>query len=294
MNYRIQHVTTYQYAAGAEACHNVCRLQPRDLLRQQCLEMTLRIEPAPATRHDYDDYFGNRVFSFAVYGPHSELTIAAESLVKLDEADSDEKKRAMSDATSWEAVRGQLRRDRSPHVVAALDYVFASPYIQPSAAVREFAVGFFPAGKPLAEAALDMTRAIYADFRYDPRATTVGTSVDTVLEKRRGVCQDFAHLQIACLRSQGLACRYVSGYLRTDPQPGKPRLVGADASHAWVSVYCPRHGWIDLDPTNGCLAGPRHVTIGWGRDFHDVSPVKGVVLGGGHSVLRVAVDVMPV
>ena len=293
MNYRIQHVTTYQYAAGAEACHNVCRLRPRNLPRQKCAEMKLAIEPAPASSHDYDDYFGNRVHSFAVYGPHSELTITAESLVMIDEG-AEPAPSAPAHSPSWEAVRGQLRRDRSPEVVAALDFVFASPYIQPSAAVREFATGFFPAGKPLAEAAFDITRAIFADFRYDPRATTVGTSVETVLEKRRGVCQDFAHLQIACLRSQGLACRYVSGYLRTDPQPGKARLVGADASHAWVSVFCPRHGWIDLDPTNGCRAGARHVTIGWGRDFHDVSPVKGVVLGGGHSVLRVAVDVLPV
>ena len=288
MKYRIEHITTYHYADGAEACHNVVRLQPRTMPGQRSRETALVIDPVPATLHSYDDYFGNRVHSFAVYEPHFKISIKAESFVLLDRPEVE-----FVTSPPWNEVRQQLRVDRAYDLVEALDYVFASPYIRLTAPVREFATPFFPKDKPLLDGALELTQAIYRDFKYDPKATTVDTSVDTVLEKRRGVCQDFAHLQIACLRTLGLACRYVSGYLRTDPPPGKARLVGADASHAWVSVFCPANGWVDLDPTNGCSIDDRHVTIGWGRDFHDVSPVKGVVLGGGEAVLSVAVDVVP-
>ncbi len=286
MKYHIEHVTTYHYSGGAEACQNIARLQPREMPGQHSGITTLQIEPVPLSLHSYLDYFGNRVHSFALYEPHNKMTIKAVSDVTLDRAPGE-----LLPSPPWNEVRKQLRSDRSFDLVEALDFVFASPYIHLTPAVRDFAAKYFPLGKPLIAAALDLTQTIYRDFKYDPKATTVDTSVDTVLEKRRGVCQDFAHLQIACLRSLGLACRYVSGYLRTDPQPGKPRLIGADASHAWVSVFCPTNGWTDLDPTNGCQISDRHITIGWGRDFHDVSPVKGVVLGGGDSVLSVAVDV---
>jgi transglutaminase-like putative cysteine protease len=193
----------------------------------------------------------------------------------------------------WQETAEWLRSDTSPAAVEALEFIFDSPYIRTSDMLGRFAVAHFPSGRPLGEAALALTQAIHREFKYDPKATTIDTSVEEVLERRRGVCQDFAHLAIACLRSLGLACRYVSGYLRTDPQPGQPRLMGADASHAWISVYSPDAGWIDLDPTNGCVVSDRHITLGWGRDFHDVSPVKGSVLGGGESTLRVAVDVEP-
>jgi transglutaminase-like putative cysteine protease len=254
-----------------------------------CRETKLTIEPPPATLHNYLDYFGNRVHSFAIYQPHQELSITAESLVSLDRDGSS----SVPDSPAWEQVREHLRTERSEETVDALEYVFDSVYVRSSPRLRDFAVACFPAGRPLCEAAFELTSLIQREFKYDPKATTIDTSVEDVLEKRHGVCQDFAHLQIACLRSLGLACRYVSGYLRTDPRPGKPRLVGADASHAWVSVYCLGSGWVDFDPTNGCLATDRHVTIGWGRDFHDVSPVKGVVLGGGESTLKVSVEVQP-
>jgi transglutaminase-like putative cysteine protease len=287
--YSVVHNTTYEYADSAEACHNVVRLHPRTLLHQRCREMRLRIEPVPDKLHSYLDYFGNRVHSFAVYQPHAVLSITAESIVELAPREQE-----LAPAPAWNDVADQLRTDRSEIVVAALDYVFASPYVAIGPRLRAFAQPHFAVGRSLCDAAYELTRAIHRDFKYDKKVTTVGTPVLEVLENRHGVCQDFAHLQIACLRSLGLAARYVSGYLRTDPQPGKPRLMGADASHAWVSVFCPANGWVDYDPTNGCLAGDRHVTLGWGRDFHDVSPVKGVVLGGGASQLRVAVDVLPV
>jgi transglutaminase-like putative cysteine protease len=288
MKYRIKHVTTYRYGDGADACFNVVRLQPRTLPGQRAQETTLAIHPVPASMRSYDDYFGNRVHSFDVYEPHFTMSITAESLVTLDRVEP-----ALAPSPSCAEVRKQLRNDRSARGVEALEYVFDSPYVARSPAVRDFAARFCTDDKKLLPAVLELTDFIHGEFTYDAKATTVDTSVDTVLEKKRGVCQDFAHLQIACLRSQGLACRYVSGYLRTDPLPGRSRLLGADASHAWVSVFCPVNGWIDLDPTNGCVVGPRHITIGWGRDFHDVSPVKGVVLGGGESKLTVGVDVEP-
>jgi transglutaminase-like putative cysteine protease len=289
VKYRIVHNTTYEYVESAEACHNLVRLQPRTMRGQLCRETRLAIHPAPASLHSYLDYFGNRAHSFAIYEPHLQLSITAESHVAIDRGPNGE----LPASPPWEDVRATLRSDRSEEIVDALEFVFDSPYIRTGPKLREFALEHFPAEFPLCEAAFELTRYIQQHFKYDPEATTIDTSVEDVLEKRHGVCQDFAHLQIACLRSLGLSCRYVSGYLRTDPQPGKPRLIGADASHAWVSVFVPGGGWIDFDPTNGCLANDRHVTIGWGRDFHDVSPVKGVVLGGGESTLTVSVDVQP-
>jgi transglutaminase-like putative cysteine protease len=290
MMHRIVHATTYEYTDNAEACHNLVHLQPRNLPWQQCRQTQLWIDPAPDRVHEYIDYFGNHVHSFAVYQAHRKLSIMAESYVTLKVPEMI----PASETPPWVDVRNALRLDRAPDIVAAIEHRFDSPYIQTNDALRELAADHFPFDRPLCEAVLSLTRAIHRDFKYDPKATTIDTSLDDVLEKRRGVCQDFAHLLIGCLRSLGLAARYVSGYLRTDAQPGRPRLLGADASHAWVSVFCPGSGWIDFDPTNGCRTTDRHITIGWGRDFHDLSPVKGVVLGGGESTLSVAVDVLPV
>jgi transglutaminase-like putative cysteine protease len=288
MMYHIVHTTTYDYSDNAEVCYNLVRLRPRNLATQRCREMELRIDPPPDRIHEYDDYFGNHVQSFAVYQPHQRLSITAVSDVILDVQESV----PVDQTPPWNVVRDALRTDRAPEIVAAIEHRFDSPYIRTSDTLREFAADHFPDDRPLGEAALSLTSAIRRDFKYDPKATTIDTSLDDVLEKRRGVCQDFAHLMIGSLRSLGLACRYVSGYLRTDPQPGRPHVQGADASHAWVSVFCPGSGWMDFDPTNGCRTSDRHITIGSGRDFHDVSPVKGVVLGGGESKLHVAVDML--
>ena len=185
------------------------------------------------------------------------------------------------------------RRHRDAVDVAAAPYSFDSPCVRRDDRLASYAAMSFTPGRPLLEAALDLTSRIFHEFKYDPTATSVSTPTMEVFEKRRGVCQDFAHLEIGCLRSLGLAARYVSGYLLTDPRPGQPRLVGADASHAWLSVFCPGHGWVDLDPTNNVIPSMRHVTVAWGRDYGDVCPIKGVFLGGGSHWMTVAVDVVP-
>ena len=196
-------------------------------------------------------------------------------------------------APAWDEVARSLPSDLSDAGVDAYQFVFESPRIPQGAAFAAYALPSFPPGRPLTEALLDLTARIYKEFRFDSKATNVRTSPEEVLRSKRGVCQDFAHLQVACLRSLGLASRYVSGYIRTYPPPGRPRLVGADASHAWVSVYCPGAGWLDLDPTNNLIPSESHVKLAWGRDYGDVSPVRGVILGGRDHKLEVGVDMEP-
>lgn len=289
MKYRVVHNTTYQYATPAEACHNMVRLSPRTMPGQTCLDTSLAIEPAPPRVHSHVDYFGNRVHSFAVMEPHETLSITATGLVQVDRPAS-----ALAGSPPWNEVPHHLHHERDDATIDALQYVYDSRYVRAGTALRNFAAPSFPAERPLLRAVLHLTTRIFKDFTYDPKATTIDTSVDVVLNRRRGVCQDFAHLEIACLRSLGLAARYVSGYLRTKPLPDKPRLAGTDASHAWLSVYCPENGWIDFDPTNGCIVVEDHITLAWGRDYHDVSPVKGIVLGAVGSEMTISVDVAEV
>jgi transglutaminase-like putative cysteine protease len=235
------------------------------------------------------DYFGNSFAFFTISEPHEELTIEARSRVVVDGPAV----KWPEAAPAWEQVVHSLPLDLSQEGLDAYQFVFDSPRVSPGAAFAAYAQPSFPAGRPLTEALLDMTARIYKDFRFDSKATNVRTSPREVLRSRRGVCQDFAHLQVACLRSLGLAARYVSGYIRTYPPPGRPRLVGADASHAWVSVYCPGAGWLELDPTNNLIPSESHVRLAWGRDYGDVSPVRGVILGGRDHKLEVGVDMEP-
>lgn len=193
----------------------------------------------------------------------------------------------------WETVRDRLRLDRAAEVLDAYQFAFDSPHVALDDDAHAYATASFPPGRPILDGVADLTRRIHAEFAYDPSATTVATPVGDVLRQRRGVCQDFAHLEIACLRTLGLAARYVSGYILTTPPPGAPRLVGADASHAWLAVWVGDEGWIDVDPTNDQLPRDQHVTVAWGRDYGDVSPLRGVVLGGGEHRMTVAVDVTP-
>jgi len=289
MNYRVEHNTTYRYTTPAEACHNMVRLSPRTMPGQTCLGTTLAIDPAPATVHSHVDYFGNRVHSFAVMEPHETLSITSTCKVRVGRPLA-----TLADSPAWNEVPSHLHTVRDDPTIDALQYVYDSRYIRAGVALRNFASASFPAGRPLLQAVLHLTTRIFKDFTYDPKATTIDTSVDVVLNRRRGVCQDFAHLEIACMRSLGLAARYVSGYVRTKPLPGQPRLTGADASHAWLSVYCPVNGWFDFDPTNGGIVADDHVTLAWGRDYHDVSPVKGIVLGAAGSEMSISVDVVEV
>lgn len=288
--YRVEHITRYAYASVVSTSQHLAYLRPRELPRQHVHWHELEVEPRPAEAGQRADYFGNLADRFTVLRPHTELRVSGRSVVEVRPAWP---RPDPAQSPAWEVLRDALAYRKSAPGHPAAQYAYASPYVAVSSDVAEFARPSFPAGRPLLVAAIDLMRRIHAEFRFDPAATTITTPVARVLAERRGVCQDFAHVQIACLRSLGLPARYVSGYLLTDPPPGQPRLAGADASHAWLSVPCPRLGWVDLDPTNDVLPDRRHVTLAWGRDYGDVSPLRGVLLGGTQHTLHVGVSVVP-
>jgi transglutaminase-like putative cysteine protease len=290
MIYRIVHRTTYKYKYPVSLGNHVACLKPRSSLHHQLAQSEMRIQPTPATLTERLDYFGNLHCYFTVQEPHKELVVEARSEVTMDGNGTP----SLQPSIPWEEAARSLPNDHSPAGLEAYQFGFESPRIRVRPEYASYALQSFTPGRPMLEALLDLTTRIYTDFRFDSKVTNVRTSTEEVFRKRRGVCQDFAHLQIACLRSLNLAARYVSGYLRTYPPPGKPRLVGADASHAWVSAYCPGIGWLDMDPTNNLVPSNGHVTLAWGRDYGDVSPLRGLILGGGSHILKVAVDMEPV
>lgn len=286
MIYKIVHRTTYRYKYPVSVGNHVACLKPRSLPQHRLAQSELHIQPTPATITERADYFGNTLYFFTVQEPHTELVVEARSEVIMDGTGT-----AMQHAdVTWEEAVRSLPRDHSPEGLEAYQFRFESPRIPLRPEFAEYALQSFTPKRPLREGLLDLTDRIHKDFRFDSGVTTVRTTTEEVFRKRRGVCQDFAHFQIACLRSLHLSARYVSGYLRTYPPPGQPRLVGADASHAWVSAYCPADGWLDLDPTNNIIPSNGHVTLAWGRDYGDVSPLRGLILGGGVHALSVAVD----
>lgn len=290
IRYRITHITTYDYTQPVSLCQNVAHLFPRECRGQRAVESVLVISPDPAVIDERADYFGNPVHYFTIQEPHRRLRVEAVHRVEITPTAP-----PCPEATpAWESVRDQLAADRDPALLGAYQFTFDSPCAAADPQYVAYAAPSFAPGRPILEAARDLTHRIHAEFTYDPRATTASTPVAEVFARRRGVCQDFAHLQLACLRSLGLAARYVSGYLATAAPPGEPRLVGADATHAWVSLFCGDAGWVSLDPTNDLIPADRHVLLAWGRDYDDVSPLKGVILGGGNHTLRVEVDVNPV
>ena len=328
MRYQVTHKTTYAYSEPVMLCQNQVHLRPRSFSRsapaakqdfdaaahvpenpdsasihsehdrvaldsdaghQICESTKLTVSPVPTSRQNWTDYFGNEVTFFSIEENHTELAVTASSVVRVQAAECP----PLDSTPPWEVVRGLLSQGRHPELLAASQFIFDSPHVIRSREAAEYAAPSFPAGRPLLEAVMHLTSRIYSEFKYDSQATCVHTSTDEVLKDRRGVCQDFAHLQITCLRSLGLSARYVSGYLLTDPPPGQPKLVGADASHAWLSVFCPQYGWFDFDPTNNQIPGLRHVTVAWGRDYSDVRPIQGVFLGGGQHSMSVSVDVVP-
>jgi transglutaminase-like putative cysteine protease len=284
MIYRVKHDTTYQYLHEVSISHNVAHLCARDSVGQSRLNYKLTFSVPPAVLAEQVDYFGNPVTYFTVQEPHRTLTIRAENLVDVRVMPMPHPGGTMP----WEQTRDLLRSAWDAAGVDAYQFTFDSPYVRAGEILADYARPSFFAGRPVLEGVLDLTGRIHNEFQFDP------TALADVLRLKRGVCQDFAHLQIGCLRSLGLAARYMSGYLETDPPPGRARQVGADASHAWLSVFCPGHGWVDIDPTNNIIPGDRHVVLAWGRDYDDVSPLKGVILGGGGHTLKVAVDVQAV
>ena len=296
MIYRISHRTTYKYAYPVSVGNHVACLKPRSFANNQVVSTTLNIEPAPATCTERIDYFGNCLTFFTIGDPHRTLSVEARSEVVRTGDDSYLSAPPISweDSTSTLYQGHTLSQENTLARLEASQYQFESPRIRIRPEFAAYALQSFTPGRPMREALLDLTSRIHRDFRFDSKVTTVRTTVEEVFKKRRGVCQDFAHVQIACLRSLNIAARYVSGYLRTYPPPGKPRLIGADASHAWVSAYCRSQGWLDMDPTNDVAPIDGHVTLAWGRDYGDVSPLRGLILGGGGHTLKVAVDMEPV
>lgn len=278
LRYRIRHTTRYAYSDPVAVSHNLARLAPRDDGRQRRTAWRLEIAPQPSRHRRGSDPFGNQIDRFVIQDPHRELAVTAESEVEVTP------RPAPGADVPWDAP--------GAHPLAAEPFRYESPLVPRSRALAEFARSDFAPGRGIIDAALALTRRIHAGFAYDPAATTIATPVHEVLERRRGVCQDFAQLLCGCLRSLDLPARYVSGYLETAPPPGAPRLVGADASHAWVQLWTgAAAGWLDLDPTNGCIPDTGHIVVAWGRDFSDVSPLLGMILGGGSARIQVGVDV---
>ena len=291
MRLRIVHETRYQYSTPVVLSQQLLHLTPRLLPWQSCEAHRITVEPAAGETAERDDYYGNRTVHLLVALPHEELVVRAESEVTVQPR---ARERRSAPKAPWEAVRARLGALDAPPLVEPAEFLFESPHIERLRELADYAAKSFPARRGILEAAVDLARRIHKDFTFDRTATSVSTPLRQVLKERRGVCQDFAHLMIGCLRATGLAARYVSGYILTAPPPGRPRLIGADASHAWVSVYCgERVGWVDIDPTNNCLVDDEHVTLAWGRDFGDVTPMRGVILGGGAQRLAVRVTVTP-
>jgi len=287
MRYRVVHTTRYRYSLPVTLCHNEAHLQPRSYAAQRCVDSRLSVEPLPAFTHERTDVFGNLVTYFAVQEPHDVLVVTAASSVELNAAPAPD----FGASLPWETMAMRLAQTPTPEAIEARQMVLDSPMVVTSADLAAFAQPSFSNGCPLLAAVHDLNQRIHREFVYDPNFSTIATPLSEVLMLRRGVCQDFAHLAIGCLRSLGLPARYVSGYLQSVPPAGQPRLVGADTSHAWFAVFDPDIGWVDFDPTNDQIISDQHVTTAWGRDYSDVTPLKGVVFGGGAHALEVAVDI---
>ena len=291
MRYHIIHRTTYAYDGPVTVGHYVARLEPRKLPWQDCPWHELHVQPNPIESTERDDYFGNTCSYFEVEGAHEKLEVIARSYVDIRPSAFFEP----SKSPPWEIIRTACRSDRYNAASSAGELCFGSALIKPAPPFADYALVSFTPKKPILEGLLDLTRRIYTEFKFDPKATDHATPIEKAFNQRSGVCQDFAQVMIACLRSIGLPTRYVSGYLETRPPPGQARMIGADASHAWVSLYCGEElGWMDADPTNNMLPSDRHITLAWGRDFRDVSPLKGVTIGDGSQTLSVGVDVIPI
>ena len=288
MRLSVVHETRYRYANPVALSQQQLHLQPRELPGQSIQGFGLEILPAAPDIALRSDYFGNPMWTFTITSPHEELTVRSRF-----EAQVAPRAAGLAGAASqrWDELRDRLNNLAQAPLLEASNFLYASPHVDLLEECAAYAAPSFPAGRGILEAARELAGRIHADFRFDPSATTIATPLREVIAQRGGVCQDFAHLMIGCLRSLGLSARYVSGYILTHPPPGRARLVGAEASHAWVSVYCPPVGWVDIDPTNDCLVDDEHVTLGWGRDFSDVTPLRGVILGGGEQELAVAVTV---
>lgn len=286
--YCIEHKTVYHYDSPVSVAQQLVRLQPRALPWQRCQSFRLEAEPQPQTALPEQDYFGNPMQSLGFAGAHSQLLLLARSVVEVGARPW--AAAGMDDSPAWEVVRDALAGSGQARVA---EYRFASPLVPRFLPAAEFARISFAPGRPLLEACFELMLRLHAAFDYQAGVTDSSSTVAQVWHSGQGVCQDFAHIMLAALRGLGLAARYASGYLRTEPPAGQPRLVGSDASHAWVAVWCPRWGWVEFDPTNRQLANTDYIVLGWGRDFADVSPIRGVITGPAAHRLEVEVTVWP-
>jgi transglutaminase-like putative cysteine protease len=284
--FHVIHETRYEYAATVALSQKLMHLTPRSFQFQQCESHVISLNPADSERRVGIDYFGNHTNYCVVSEPHQNLLVRAESTLTLHARPGQE---LIANSVPWEKARDGIHLTESPARLEVIKYLYTSTHITNSEELAAYARKSFSPGRSVLESAFDLTSRIHSEFSFDSEATDISTPLSELLKIKRGVCQDFAHLMIGCLRAIGLSCRYVSGYILTHAAPGKPRLIGADASHAWVSVYCPSIGWVDFDPTNCCMVNMEHVTLGWGRDFYDVSIIRGVMLGGGAQTLAVNV-----
>lgn len=290
MRYQVIHRTLCRYDSPVSVCHYHAKLTPRRLPNQECPWHEITIRPDPLHRYNRHDAYGNAITYFEIEGSHEELEVISRCYLHI-------KANAEVDPSAtlpWESVREACLSSQWSAATMAEEFVCDSPLIHPLPEMREYALRSFTPARPVLEAALDLNHRIFTDFTFDPTATNVATPITESWKKKRGVCQDYAQVMIACLRAVGLPARYVSGYLETLPPPGQQKLIGADASHAWLSLWCGEEwGWMDMDPTNDLMPSLRHITLAWGRDFSDVSPLRGVTLGAGNQQIIVAVDVSP-
>ncbi len=289
MCFRVRHSTHYKYAARVTRCYNLANVIPRDTARQRCLNNRVSVSPQPATRNKRTDYFGNNAYHFEIQKPHTELIITAHSDIQI--SDNGQEMNLDIGASYGDALQ-QLRLAKSQQNLEAREFLLNSPMIKCDDALADYARPSFQAERSLKSCVSELTSRIFEDFDYDPGFSTIATPLAEVLAHKKGVCQDFAHLQIGCLRSMGIPAKYVSGYIETLPKAGEKKLVGADATHAWIAYFCPDEGWVEFDPTNNTAANSQHIVTAFGRDYNDVTPVKGVIFGGGEApLLSVSVDV---
>lgn len=290
MIYQVTHRTKFTYTQPVAISHHALRLTPRSHPRQSCLGSTLGIDPVPTVRSEGKDYFGNPLTHLTIQTPHSALMVEAQTLVDVVKPDP----MHVDQSPPWDQVVQQLQGPTDSATLEAQQFMYDSPYIAIDDDTYDFVHECFPPGRPILAGVMDLTSRIFREFAYEGGVTDVSTPVNDVLTARKGVCQDFAHLEIAALRSLALPARYISGYVLTNPPEGKEKLVGADASHAWLSTWCPDLGWVDFDPTNNCIPSDEHITLALGRDYGDVSPINGFMVGGGDHTPSVSVDVSPV
>jgi transglutaminase-like putative cysteine protease len=288
LRYSVIHTTRYTYNEPVSICHNVARLVPRSFSRQQCKKSTIEITPQPGVLNEYEDFFGNKVMYFAMQQEHKQLTVTVRS--EIEKNITTDTAISLYTEVPWEEVQGLIKQTTADWL-EVYQYIPETGFTASSPQIVAYARQSFTPGRSMFEATQHLMQRIYTDFEFKPGFTTISTPLSEVLTARKGVCQDFAHLAIACVRSMGLPARYISGYLETLAPPGKEKLAGADASHAWFSVYIPYSGWIDFDPTNNQLPADQHITACWGRDYTDIAPLKGVIINSGPHQLAVSVDV---